>query len=74
MVQDKAQFADNGYPLVKNCNAVLDYLWASLRARREAVSYKTGFAANGCSLYKEPNAVDGSFSSRLFAKQDEALR
>ena len=37
MIQDKAQPAVNGYPLNKGCNAVLGYLWASLRARRAAV-------------------------------------
>ena len=38
MIQDKAQFAVNGYSLNKSCNAVLSHLWVSLRARREAVS------------------------------------
>ncbi len=33
--QDKAQFAGNGASLVKNCNAGLGDLGASLRARRE---------------------------------------
>ena len=37
MSQDKAQSAVNGYSLNKGCNAVLGYLWASLRARQEAV-------------------------------------
>ncbi len=37
MTQDKAQSAVNGCPLNKGCNAVLSHLWASLRARREAV-------------------------------------
>ena len=37
MIQDKAQFAVNGYSLNKDWNAVLSHLWASLRARREAV-------------------------------------
>jgi len=37
MIQDKAQPAVNGYSLNKGCNAVLGYLWASLRARRESV-------------------------------------
>ena len=37
MTQDKAQSAVNGYSLNKGCNAVLGHLWASLRARREAV-------------------------------------
>jgi len=37
MSQYKAQPAVNGYSLNKGCNAVLGYLWASLRARREAV-------------------------------------
>ena len=37
MIQDKAQFAVNGYSLNKDCNAELSHLWASLRARREAV-------------------------------------
>jgi len=29
MIQDKAQFAVNGYSLNKDCNAVLSHLWAS---------------------------------------------
>jgi hypothetical protein len=37
MIQDKAQFAVNGYSINKDCNAVLSHLWVSLRARREAV-------------------------------------
>ena len=37
MTQDKAQSAVNGCSLDKGCNAVLCHLWASLRARREAV-------------------------------------
>ena len=37
MIQNKAQFAVNGYSLNKDCNAVLGHLWVSLRARREAV-------------------------------------
>ncbi len=36
MIQDKAQCAVNGWSLNKGCNAGLDHLWASLRARREA--------------------------------------
>ena len=37
MTQDKTQPAVNGYSLNQGCNAVLGHLWASLRARREAV-------------------------------------
>jgi hypothetical protein len=37
MTQDKAQFAVNGYSLNKGWNAGLSDLWASLRARREAI-------------------------------------
>ena len=37
MIQDKAQFAVNGPSIDKGCNAVLGHLWASLRARREAI-------------------------------------
>ncbi len=37
MSQDSAQLAVNGYSLNKGCNTVLAHLWASLRARREAV-------------------------------------
>jgi len=37
MTQGKAQPAVNGYSLNKGCNAELGHLWASLRARREAV-------------------------------------
>ncbi len=37
MIQDKAQFAENGRFLFKDCNAVLDHLGGSLRASREAL-------------------------------------
>jgi len=37
MIQDKAPFAVNGCSLNKDCNAVLNHLRASLRARRETV-------------------------------------
>ena len=47
MIQDKAQPAVNGYPLNKGCNAVLDYLWASLRARRETVNCGVASLAKG---------------------------
>ena len=73
MVQDKAQLADNGYSIAKNCNAVLDNLWASLRARQEAVIYGVRFLAKGATIYCETCLVANSFSSRLFVKQDEAL-
>jgi len=35
MIQNKAQTAVNGGPLFKGCNAVLNHLVHSLRARRE---------------------------------------
>jgi len=38
MIQNKAQFAVNGYSLNKDSNAVLCHLWISLQARREAVN------------------------------------
>ncbi len=55
MIQDKAQFAVNGYSLNKNCNAVLSYLWVSLRARREAVICRCRLRAStlGASLGKD---------------------
>ena len=37
MIQDKAQFENNGQVLVEDCNAGLDHLISSLRASREAV-------------------------------------
>ncbi len=37
MIQNKAQSAENGRVLVKDCNAVLGHLGGSLRASREAV-------------------------------------
>ena len=37
MTQDKAQSAVNGCAIHKGCNAGLSHLWASLRARREAI-------------------------------------
>jgi len=74
MVQDKAQFAGNGYSLVKSCIAVLGHLWgASLRARREAVIYGVSSLAKGATIYCETCLVANSFSSRLFVKQYEAL-
>ena len=36
MIQDKAQSAENGGVLFKDCNAELDHLGGSLRASREA--------------------------------------
>ena len=38
MIQDMAQFAENGRFLFKDCNAVLNHLGGSLRASREAVA------------------------------------
>jgi len=37
MIQDKAEFAYNGYSPDKDCNTVLGHLWVPLRAQREAV-------------------------------------
>ena len=37
MIQDKAQSAENGRVLFKDCNAVLDHMGSSLRASSEAV-------------------------------------
>jgi hypothetical protein len=37
MIQDKTQFAVNGHSIDKGCNAVLDHLWPSRRARPETV-------------------------------------
>jgi hypothetical protein len=37
MNQDRAQSAENGRPLIKDCNAVLVHLGNSLWASREAV-------------------------------------
>jgi hypothetical protein len=68
MVQDKAQFAGNGYPLGKNCNAVLSHLWVSLRARREAFIYGVSFLVNGATIYCETCLVANGFSSRLIVK------
>jgi hypothetical protein len=68
MVQDKTQFAGNGCSLVKNCNAVLDHLRASLRARRETVIYGVSFLAKGATIYCESCLVANSFSSRLIVK------
>ena len=55
MIQDKAQFAVNGYSLHKKWNAVLSHLWASLRARREAVILRCRLRAPtlGASLGKD---------------------
>ena len=55
MNQDKAQFAVNGYSLNKDWNAVLSHLWASLRARREAVILRCRLRAPtlGASLGKD---------------------
>ena len=47
MIQDKAQFAVNGYSLNKDCNAELNHLWVSLRARREAVICGVAFLEKG---------------------------
>ena len=47
MTQDKAQPAVNGYSLNKGCNAVLDHLRTSLRARRKAVICGVASLAKG---------------------------
>jgi len=55
MTQDKAQFAVNGYSLNKDWNAVLSHLWASLRARREAVICVVAYSAYfWCVSWKGP--------------------
>ncbi len=68
MVQDKAQIAGNGNSPGKNCNAVLGYLWASLRARRETVIYGVSFLAKGATIYCETCLIANGFSSRLIVK------
>jgi hypothetical protein len=68
MVQDKAQIAGNGNSLAKNCNAVLGHLWASLRARRETVTYGVSFLAKGATIHCETCLVANGFSSRLIVK------
>jgi len=47
MTQDKTQSAVNGCSLNQGCNAVLSHLWASLRARREAVICGVAFLEKG---------------------------
>lgn len=47
MIQDKAQSAIKGCSLKKGCNAVLNHLWASLRARREAVTCDVALLEKG---------------------------
>ena len=47
MIQDKAQSAVKGCSLDKGCNAVLNHLWASLRARREAAICGVTFLEKG---------------------------
>ena len=37
MIQDEAQPAENGRVFFKGCDAVLDHLGGSLRARRDAI-------------------------------------
>ncbi len=73
MVQDKAQFAGNGYSPGKSCNAVLSHLWASLRARRETVIYGVRFLAKGMTIRCETCLVANGFSSRLIVKYYETL-
>ncbi|GBE09348.1 hypothetical protein BMS3Abin11_02480 [bacterium BMS3Abin11] len=68
MVQDKTQFAGNGNSLGKNCNAVLNHLWASLRAWRETVIYGVRFLAKGTTIRYETCLVANGFSSRLIVK------
>ena len=64
MAQDKTQFAGNGHSLVKNYNAVLGHLWASLRARRETIIYGVRLLAKGTTIYCEARLVANGFSSR----------
>ena len=64
MIQDKAQPAVNGYPLNKGCNAVLGHLWASLRARREAVICGRCVSCKGHAIPCETRLAANGFSSR----------
>jgi len=64
MFQDKAQPAVNGYSLNKGCNAVLEHLRASLRARREAVICGVASLGKGGAIPCETRLAANGFSSR----------
>ena len=64
MLQDKAQPAGNGCSIVKGCNAVLELLCASLRARREAVIRRVAPLAKGITIARETRLAADGFSSR----------
>jgi hypothetical protein len=71
MTQDKAQPAVNGYSLNKGCNAVLGHLWASLRARREAVICGVASLVKGIpfTARRALHPKDTSFGAQLTASR-----
>ncbi len=65
MIQVKAQPAVNGNSLSKGCNAGLDYLRASLRARREDIICGVTSLVKGATIPCETRLAANIFSSRL---------
>ena len=68
MIQDKAQSAVNGGSINKGCNAVLNHLWASLRARREAVIPR-GHAICGVALLEKGQPFPAERALQLTASR-----
>ena len=64
MIQDKAQPAVNGPALNKGCNAVLGHLWASLRARWEAVICGVASLEKGRAIPCETRLAANGFPPR----------
>ena len=64
MIQDKAQSAENGRPLFKDCNAVLVHLGSSLRASREAVVRGVAPLGKGLTIPGEARLAANRFPTR----------
>jgi len=63
MIQVKAQPAVNGCSLNKGCNAGLDHLWVSLRARREGIICCVTPLAKGATIPCDANMDVGKYNS-----------
>ncbi|HEC27315.1 MAG TPA: hypothetical protein ENI67_07895 [Gammaproteobacteria bacterium] len=68
MVQYGVAVLDKGIAIACDLRLVLNHLWISLRARREAVIYGLRSLAKGITIYCETCLVANGFSSRLIVK------
>ena len=68
MAQYRVAVFAKGITIACKLHLVLNHLWASLLARREAVIYGVSFLAKGATIYCETCLVANGFSSRLIVK------